>query len=279
MDTPALPRPLCMRILRHLGFPVTPPVSLYALRMLMTRYTQCVPWESASRIARRAKHELAADCALLGADFWHSHFKIGSGGTCYESNYAFFGLLRWLGYEGYLTINDMGESIGCHSAIVLRLDGRKWLVDVGIPLHAPLPIPESGASETDSRFFRYGMRAEGQDRYEITRHPHPSPLIFTLVDEPVADADYRRIAIKDYSPDTGLFLDKVVINKVATGQMWRFNSEERPWHLQQFAAGERINHALDDDAVEALAWKFGMSAQVIAAGLEAVASQESAHSA
>ena len=271
MDTPALPAPLCLRILRHLGFPVTPPATIYALRMLMTRYTHVVPWESASRIARRAKHESNADCALPGADFWQSHFKIGSGGACYESNYAFFGLLRWLGYDGYLTINDMGESIGCHSAIVLRLDGRKWLVDVGIPLHAPLPFPDKGKSETDSRFFRYGMIAEGEDRYQITRQPHPSPIIFTLVDKPVADADYRNIAINDYAHDTGLFLDKVVINKVVTGQMWRFNSEERPWRLQRFVDGERTNHPLHGDAAESLARKFGLSAHAIAAGLAAVA--------
>ena len=68
-----------------------------------------MPWESASRIVRRARHTESADCVLLGAEFWESHFALGTGGTCYESNYAFFGLLRRIGFEGYLTINDMGS--------------------------------------------------------------------------------------------------------------------------------------------------------------------------
>ena len=61
---------------------------------------------------------------------------LGTGGTCYESNYSFFGLLRRLGYTGYLTLNDIGGAVGCHSAIVILLGGQKYLVDVGFPVHA-----------------------------------------------------------------------------------------------------------------------------------------------
>ena len=174
MDTPALSSSLCQRILRHFGLPTDPPPDLSTLLQLVERYTRTVPWESASRIARRARHESAADCAVLGAAFWESHFEAGSGGTCYESNYAFWGLLRQLGYAGYLTLNDMGEHVGCHSAIVVRLDGRKWLVDVGLPLHAALPIPVSGASETDSSFFRYTMQAQTINRYAIPARAAPA---------------------------------------------------------------------------------------------------------
>ena len=67
-----------------------------------------MPWESASRIVRRARHARPRRLRLAGRGLLGSHFALGTGGTCYESNYAFFGLLRRLGYDGYLTINDMG---------------------------------------------------------------------------------------------------------------------------------------------------------------------------
>ncbi|MCY3780143.1 MAG: arylamine N-acetyltransferase, partial [Chloroflexi bacterium] len=138
----ALSPQLTERVLQRLGYSRAPAPDLATLRQLLALYTRTVPWESASRIVRRAQHEETADCALMGAAFWESHFTFGTGGTCYESNYAFFGLLLRLGYEGYLTINDMGASIGCHSAIVILLDGLKHLVDVGLPLYAILPLRE-----------------------------------------------------------------------------------------------------------------------------------------
>ncbi len=262
-NTAPLPTSLCRRILLHFGMRPQPPPTLETLQLLVARYTRIVPWESASRIARRARHESAADCAVLGAAFWQSHFDTGSGGTCYESNYAFWGLLRRLGYAGYLTINDMGENVGCHSAIVVWLDGQKWLVDVGLPLYAALPIPVSGASETDSPFFRYTMQAQTINRYAILREPHPQRDAFQLVDEPVADEMYRRATVRDYQPKTGLFLQEVVINKVVDEQLWRFHSDVRPLCLQQFVAGERQDQKLGDDPAAELAAKFGMSRDML----------------
>ncbi len=204
---------------------------------------------------------------MLGAAFWNNHFATGSGGTCYESNYAFWGLLRRLGYTGYLTLNDMGEHVGCHSAIVLRLDGQKWLVDVGFPLHAVLPFPGDDNTEAQSPFFRYTMQAQTANRYAIFREPHPQRDVFQLVDEPVDDETYRRAAVHDYQPETGLFLQEVVINKLVDERQWRFNSGDKPWHLQQFVDGKGQNHALGDDAADTLAQKFGMSRELVAEAL------------
>ena len=265
MDTPALPPELCQRILRHFGLPATPPPSLDTARHLLRAWTRIVPWESASRIMRRAQSDNEADCALIGESFWQSHFEVGSGGTCYEGNYALWGLLRWLGYEGYLTLNNMGESIACHSAIVLRLDGRKWLLDVGLPLHALIPLDAARPSAASSPFMDYRAEAESRRRYEIWRS-QPAGVAFTLVDEPVADAPYRRALTNDYRRDGGLFLDKAVISKVVDAQLWRFNSAERPWVLQEFVDGQRRDHALGDAATE-LSRKFGIAESVVAAAL------------
>lgn len=72
----------------------------------------------------------------MSEEFWSDALQHGFGGTCYESSLAFYGLLDALGYEGYLTVNDMGDSRGCHAAIVLLLNGQKYLVDITIPIHA-----------------------------------------------------------------------------------------------------------------------------------------------
>lgn len=270
MDTPALSPSLCQRILRHFGLPIDPPADRSTLFQLVERYTRTVPWESASRIARRARHESAADCAVLGAAFWESHFEAGSGGTCYESNYAFWGLLRRLGYIGYLTLNDMGEHVGCHSAIVVRLDGRKWLVDVGFPLYTCLPICADQETRAECPIMTYRLVPQGGDSYLLQRESHPRVHSFTLRDEPVADFNYRAAAIHDYRHDGGQFLNEVVIHKVVAEQLWRFHSDVLPLCLQEFVNGERRDQELGEDPAAELAAKFSMSRELVAEAMRAL---------
>lgn len=267
-DVEALPVSLCRRILNHLGLPAEAPPDFDTLKCLITRYTRTAPWESASRIVRRAAREESINCALLGEAFWESHFAQGTGGTCYESNYAFFGLLRRLGYAGYLTINDMGETIGCHSAIVVLLGGQKLLVDVGFPLHAALPLRDDGETTVENAIMDYTVSPLGERRYAIWREIQPRSDAFQLNDQPVSDADYRAIAIHDYRHESGQFLNEIVIQKVVDERLWRFHSDVQPLCLQEFVDGERIDHPLGAAPAAELAAKFGIARDVLAQSLK-----------
>lgn len=266
-ETRALPTTLCQRILSRFSLPAQPPLTPHTLQSLVKAYTRAVPWESASRIVRRARYADPAECILLGAEFWESHFEAGTGGTCYESNYAFFGLLRRLGFEGYLTINDMGAAVGCHSAIVVTLAGQKYLVDVGYPLHAVPPLCDDGATTAENAIMDYTVEPLGESRYAIWRELEPRGSAFQLNDSAVSAADYRAIGIHDYRHNGGQFLNEVVIHKVVDDQLWRFNSGEKPWRLQQFVHGERRDHTLGDDPAAELARKFGIARAVVAEAL------------
>ena len=266
-ETPAIPPELSKRILRHFGLPANLSPNLHALRQLVERYTATVPWESASRIVRRAEHARSDECILLGEAFWESHFAQGTGGTCYESNYAFFGLLRRLGYEGYLTINDIGGAAGCHSAIVIRLDGNSYLVDVGYPVYVVLPIRADEETRADSLIMDFSLAPMGGDSYQLKQELRDRVAGFTLHNTPVCDADYRAIAIHDYRHDGGQFLDVIKIHMVVDGQLWRFNSDERPRRLQQFIAGQRHDHWLGADAAGEAGAKFGLARDVVADAL------------
>ncbi len=270
IETPPLDSDLATRILQRFGCADAPPATEKTLRKLLDRYTRIVPWESASRIVRRALKDARSDCPVFAEAFWDSALKMGTGGTCYESNYAFFSLLRSLGYDGYLTINDMGTAVGCHSAIIILLEGRKHLVDVGLPLHAVLPLPERETEAVESRFFRYEVEAADVNRYKIWRRSHPRDLAFTLVDEPVSDADYRAITIHDYRHDGGQFLNEIVIHKVIDDQIWRFNSDDLPMHLQAFIDGQRRNQPLDGDVAGQLASTFDMDRVIVDGAMQAL---------
>lgn len=266
MTTQPLSTSLTEHVLAHLQVtPAAPSLSL--LEALIAAYIRTVPWESAFRIAKRARTEQTADCPRWPLEFWQDNMALGGGGTCFESNYAFYSLLLALGYEGYLTINNMGDSIGCHTAIVLHLEGQKWLADVGIPLYAPLLINSDEPTTRATPFLNFAVVPDGNHRYQIERWPHPARNVFTLIDEPVPNTNYRAATTADYST-TGLFLDKVIINKIINEQPWRFNSAEQPWRLNCFMDGIRTDKEWAGNTATAVASHFHMDVDTVRQALE-----------
>lgn len=269
VDYPTLTVTLRNRVLAYLHSPTARP-SLRALNGLISAYVQQVPWESVFRIAKRQRTPQLTERPRWPEEFWSDAIQYGGGGTCFESNYAFLALLRALGYEGYLTINNMGSTIGCHTAIVVWLEGQKRLVDVGIPLHTSLRIRVDQTTRTPSYFHTYTVRPQQAGYYDIERNHHPKRNIYTLIDQPVADQAYRLALTQDYS-DRGLFLDRVIINKVIDGKIWRFSSSDRPLQLEGFDPDGKTEILLPEPLLaRRLAGYFGMERTVIEAALAGI---------
>ena len=263
-----LSAPLAARVLAFLDCPVAHP-GIRQLNHLIHAYVRTVPWESAFRIARRQSAANAIECARWPEEFWTDAMSRGGGGTCFESNYAFFALLQTLGYAGYLTINNMGDSIGCHTAIVLDLGGRRYLADVGIPLYRALLLDPAHVTRAAAPFHTYIVHPCDEQCFQIERTAHPKRTIFTLIDRPVSDATYRQALVDDYG-ENGLFLDRVIVNKVIGDKAWRFSSGERPYRFEVFDRQGRQEIAVpESQVVEVVADRFGMAAEVLSAALDA----------
>ncbi|MBI3957473.1 MAG: arylamine N-acetyltransferase [Chloroflexi bacterium] len=253
-------------ILRFLKIKQQPPSPAF-LDALVTAYTRHVPWESAFRIAKRAATPVTAECPRWPVEFWADALERGGGGTCFESNYAFFRLLRELGFDGYLTVNDMGESRGCHTAIVVCLGDQRWLVDAGYPLYLPVPLAAGQTTHRQTPFHTYTVTPQPDYRFEIQRDRHPKPYTFTLIDRPVPDDDYRAATTADYAPD-GHFLTEVIVHKVIDDRVWRLNGRVDPPLLESFPALGDPQPATCEplptpDAPARLARLFGMEQGVL----------------
>ena len=253
-------------VLSHLGVKSATP-TLGLLDDLVHAYTRAVPWESATRIAKRARVKEISACPRWPEEFWRDDLERGSGGTCFESNYAFYSLLRALGYQGYLTINDMGDTRSCHTAIITDLGETRWLVDVGIPLYKPLPIIPGQQSTRASAFHNYNLSPGKRSHYQVERDHHPSAYIYTLIDEAVDEGSYREATTADYAQG-GFFLDQVIINKIVGERAWRFNSRERPYHLVSFTDGLRTDHPIKGDVAEVVASHFAMDVETVRIALD-----------
>lgn len=266
IDIPAQQRD---QVLAYLGVKAGEP-SAGLLAALIGRYVEKVPWESASRIAKRARTADPASCPRWPREFWDDAMRLGTGGTCFESNLAFWSVLESLGFEGYLTINNMQESIGCHTAIVVTMRDERWLVDAGYPIYAPLRLIPHSRSHSQTPWITFTATWVGDNRYEITRAPHPAPYCFTLINTPVDVNDYLAATTGDYGPD-GLFLDGLIVNKVVNDQLWRFSSAEAPPALLLFENGSRTDHAITGDVAAQVSVHFGIHVDVIRAAFAALA--------
>jgi arylamine N-acetyltransferase len=259
------------QVLNYLGIEAQPP-SLEGIDELLGAYTRKVPWESISRIARKATSAHLEDAPLMPSNFWVSAIAYGTGGTCYESNYAFLTLLQALGYRGYLTINNMNDTIGCHSAIILTIEEKDYLVDVGMPFHVAIPIHPTQKTSRQGQFHAYSITPQGGDVYLIERDNHPKPYCYTLINKPISEPDYQKILVADYG-DGGLFLDRGIIVKVIHDQVWRFDSSSKPFQIEIFlqSSTDKLYHFLGKEPQPvslAMAQQFGISAEIVKVMLE-----------
>lgn len=252
--------------LDYLGCPSNAPTLQY-LNRLIYLYIRKVPWESVSRIVKRHTTLEAKDCPRWPEEFWTEAIGFGFGGTCFESSLAFYSLLKVLGYQGYLTVNDMGNSRGCHAAIVILIDGEKYLVDVTIPLHSAIRLDPNRITRRRTSFHDYTIRPIQGNMFAVERSHHPKKDVFTLIDVPVNLRDYQTILENDYT-ETGLFLTSVVIVKVIDRKTWRFFSDHQPYKLESFnRAGKREIFVGPDILPHLLAGLFQMPEEKILAAL------------
>lgn len=227
-------------ILNYLGVPIKTPTLRY-LNCLIHAYIRCVPWESVSRIIQHHTMQNIKDCPRLPEEFWTQAIQHGFGGTCFESSLAFFSLLTALGYEGYLTVNDMGETHGCHAAIVVIVDGQKYLVDNTIPVHAAIRINPQKTVRRRTALFDYMLRHASENKYEVERSHRPSKNLLTLIDIPVSLPNYLAIVEDDYTETNGRFLKSVVMVKVVDERAQRFFSDQLPYKLESFDRATRTD--------------------------------------
>jgi len=254
-------------ILNYLGCPAKAPTLRY-LNQLLHAYIRRIPWESVSRIIKRHATPETKDCPRLPAEFWNDAKQYGFGGTCFESSLAFYSLLIALGYEGYLTVNDMGESHGCHAAIVIVIDGQKYLVDNTIPVHAAIRLDPQKTVKRQTTFFDYILRPSSENKYEVERSHRPSKNLFTLIDIPVNLPDYLAVVEDDYTETTGRFLKSVVMVKVVEEKGQRFFSDQKPYKVESFFRAGKTEKSFDPEILpHYLAGLFHMPEDSIAAAL------------
>jgi N-hydroxyarylamine O-acetyltransferase len=140
--------------LQRIGLTAAEPPDLPFLGRLMEAHLGTVPFENLDIVAGR-RIELEDD------HLWDKVVVRRRGGYCYELNSLFRRLLEALGFDVSLVsgrvFNRKKQEFGPdfdHMALLVRLDHRTWLVDVGFgdSFRRPLALPDGLMADPGGRF-------------------------------------------------------------------------------------------------------------------------------
>jgi N-hydroxyarylamine O-acetyltransferase len=182
----------------------------------------------------------------------------GRGGYCVQLNGAFSQLLAALGYDvtwhrAGVQAGKAGPAVGPgepapHLALTVRLDGRTWLVDVGLGdgLHDPLPL-RAGTYRQGPFTFRLAPSEVEPGAWRFDHDPRGAIAGMDFSTEPAGYADFaewhhylvtspesrlvRAIAVMRRDADSADSLTGCMLRRIdADGKTVRELSTEQEWY-------------------------------------------------
>ncbi len=144
------------------------PSSIKALEQLQTAQIIKFPFENISKLLLWEKSSI--DELVDFESHLNNSIVYNCGGTCYSNNYYFFGLLEYIGYEVSILGADMGEKRDIHLVVIVKLDGKRYLLDsgYGAPFYKPIPLDKEQAIEINWSEIKYVLTKEKDDRHKVT---------------------------------------------------------------------------------------------------------------
>lgn len=213
-------------ILQHLNLSKEEPTLDY-LNQILAAWSNRIPWESASRIARHQQVGDPEDYAWFAKEFFQNAIQYGTGGTCFESNFAFRTLLLALGFECSLHFCDMEkEKPNPHCAVVATVDEIQYIADVGYPISSALELNVEESTVVATPVYHFKALPHNNNHWEVRRQAgNYESQAFILKSNPIEENTFRERLLQDHEPD-GLFLNEVILSRTTNTCMWRYSKSK-----------------------------------------------------
>ena len=257
-------------ILQHLHIERAEP-SPALLSAILAAWSERIPWESASRIARHKTLAAPYQYARTAEQFYDDALNRGLGGTCFETNTALRALLDDLGYESTYALCDMEHSSTAnpHCALITTIDGVRYIADAGWPLPTAIPLSDTESTGGTVPVYDYHVDPAGEGRWRVWRKSGDFEQdCFTLKAAPVQPDTFRARLIRDHFED-GLFLDNAIVHRVIDNRVLRF--DQTKGLIERVPGDERAIPWTDEQASDvpaAVAGLFRMDESIVRQALD-----------
>jgi len=257
------------RYLALLGLDAPRP-DLETLRRLNRAHLAAVPFENVTAILRRRAH-LGRPVPPPDPEALLAAWEEGRGGAlCFEAAAMLERLLPALGFQARVVLADI-SSPGSHQALLVEVEGQRFLVDAGngapffdpIPLDAPSEVRRAGLSYR----FRPGA---GPDSWVQDRLIGGTWQPFCRYDLGPADPAQREAAYqRNHTPDGGWIVGTLTLIRCREEEVLVLRDDE---FTRISAAGKRSERIPDPaDRARLAATAFGLPRLPVAAALRALA--------
>jgi N-hydroxyarylamine O-acetyltransferase len=255
------------RYLALLGVVLEPP-SHEALARLTRAHVGTVLFENVSSILRRQAHPTGpvppVDPEVLLATWEQGR----GGGVCFELVEMFSRLLVELGYRAHPVLGHMAFP-GAHQAVLVQLDGRRYLADVGNGAPFFEPIPLEGEVEVRRAGLAYRFhRDEASQQWIQDRLINGTWEPFCRYELGPPDPHERAAAYqRHHTPGESWVVDDLTLIRLREDEVWSL----RRGQLTHFSSdGKWSEPASGGTCVRPAAEVFGMPNLPVAEALRAL---------
>lgn len=241
--------------------------SLGHLRRLVGAQLRRVPFENISKLWRQKRYGSGVFPSLADHldGIEHHHF----GGTCYANNWYFSKLLIHLGYD----VRFCGAAMAnpdVHTVLMVRIDGRELLVDVGYsaPFFEPVPRDLDRDFEIPWGGRRYVFRPpdeRGNTRLDMYRS---GTLTHGYLASPEPrDIDHFADIVADSYRSDVCFMNALVVERFFVGRSLRLHNLELTLATPESSV---VIELVDGDPAEVVERRFGIAASIVREAIDGV---------
>ncbi len=126
-----------------------------------------LPYENITKILKVNEGHQDDARLRLPDEVWRDFREKGSGGTCFSLTFFFHFLCHELGFVVHPILADRSYGKNTHCALVVFLEGERYLVDPGFLIHQPIPLPRLDGVLFPTSFNTVILTAYGKDHYDL----------------------------------------------------------------------------------------------------------------
>ena len=230
-------------------------------RLVRAQLTR-VPFENVSKLyLARSRGLIGVPALELYLDGITEH---RFGGTCYSNNFHLASLLRYVGFDATYCGADMVSGPDVHAVVIVRLEGREYLVDVGYgaPFYEPMPRDREVPLTIRLGGNRYVLRPRDDRGCSRMEHHHEGRHVHGYLAKPTPRdlAFFEEIVLDSYRPSAN-FMTQLRISSFFYGGSIELLKNE----LVQARGDSYSVDSIPDRAalVDAVVGHFGMPRDIV----------------
>jgi arylamine N-acetyltransferase len=164
------------------------------LKEILSHFSR-IPYENLSKIIKHHRFTDVSEKIRLPEEVMEDHARFHLGGTCFALTFFLESILKQHGYACYPVMADMRYGPNTHSAMIVLLDGVKYLADPGYLLNQPMELTTNRPRLYDTEFSGVELVFRPETSlYEIyTFRQDEIKWRYQFRDVPVSPEDFARL--------------------------------------------------------------------------------------